>query len=119
MSNHNAQLVDGIAAAAIVKGQFLKFGAGGWTPCTVLGERSDGVAFSDAPNVGDAVCVQVDGLVKYKVGAVAIVDGAIIVTDANGLGKTAVATNVARLKAVGAAAIGAFGMAQWIDAYVV
>lgn len=119
MSTHNAQLVDGLAAAAITKGQFLKFGAAGWTPCTVLGERSDGVAMSDAAAAGDAVAVQVGGSVKFKCGAVGIADGGIVTTSAAGLGITAVATNIARLKAKGAVAANAVGEAAWVDAYAV
>lgn len=120
MATHNPQLVDGVANAAITKGQFLKYVAGGWTPCTVLGERADGVAMSDAAAQGDAVAVQVGGIVKYKCAAGApIADGALITTTAAALGITAVATNVARLKARGACAVNAHGEAIWIDAYVV
>lgn len=117
MSTHNSKIIDGVAGAAILKGQFVKYEAGGWVPCDTLGERSHAVAFSDAAAAGDAVAIQVGGLVKYKVGAVATGDGDELTTDANGLGITAVATNIVKLLAKGDGAIGAYAEAYWVDAY--
>lgn len=114
MSNHNAQIIDGIAAGAIAKGKMLEFGAGGWSVCNAQGEACDGIAFSDAA-AGEAVAVQVGGLVKYLNGAVALADGAKITTGAAGLAEVAAVGDVVRLKAVGACAAGAYGMALWVD----
>lgn len=117
MSTHNASLVDGVASETIVKGQFVKYLSGGWDACDTLGEHADGVAFGDAGD-GDAFAIQVGQIVKYKVGAAPISDGASITTDANGLGITAVAGDYVRLKAKGAGAAGAYAEAYWYDGYI-
>lgn len=117
MSTFNAHLVDGTANGTISKGQFVKYASGGWVACSSLGERSDGVALSDA-SAGQAVCIQVGGTVKFKCGGTGISDGGLVTTTAGGLGITAVSTNVIRLKARGAVAANAVGEAVWIDAYV-
>lgn len=115
MSTHNAMIIDGVANGAIVKGQFVKYAAGGWVACSSQGERADGVAFSDASGAGAAVAVQIGGLVKYKVGASPISDAAKITTGATGLGETAGAGDYTRLKAIGAGAAGAYAEALWCD----
>ncbi len=117
MSTHNAQCVDDIALVATVKGQFLKKAAGGVTLCTVLGERADGVAFSDAI-VNQAVGIQVGQKIIVKVGVVAIADATEVTTNALGLAITAVATNIVRCKSVEAGAAGGYMECLWVDAYV-
>lgn len=117
MSTHNAQVVDEPALAVTVKGQFLKAAAGGQTLCTVLGERSDGVAFSDAA-IGEAVGVQIGGKILVKVGAVAIADATEVTTNALGLAITAVTGNVVRGKSVESGAAGGYMECIWVDAYV-
>lgn len=113
---NNPILRDGIANGTISKGQLVKYASGGWVACSTLGERADGIAFEDA-TAGDAFSVQIGGLVEYKVGAAGIADGDALTADANGLGITAVATNVVRLKAKGAASAGAYAQAYWADGY--
>ncbi len=114
MSGHNAQIIDGIANGTISKGQMLEFAAGGWTACNAQGEACDGVAFSDAES-GDAVAVQVSGIVMYKCGAVGLADGAKITTGAAGLAEVGASGDVVRMKAIGATAAGAYGIALWVD----
>lgn len=117
MSTHNAQVVDEIALAVTAKGQFLKTAAGGVTPGSVLGERTDGIAFSDAA-IGGAVGVQVGGKVIVKVGVVSIADAAEVTTNALGLAITAVSTNIVRCKSTEAGAAGGYMECLWVDAYV-
>ena len=117
MSTHNPILLDGVASETIVKGQFVKYESGGWDACDTAGEHADGIAFNDAA-AGEALAVQVGGLVKYKVAGSNIADGAQIATDANGLGATATTGDYVRLKAYGAGAAGAYAEALWFDGYV-
>ncbi|MDQ3070091.1 MAG: hypothetical protein M3R55_10230 [Acidobacteriota bacterium] len=117
MSTHNAQVVDDIALAITAKGQFLKKAAGGVTLANTLGERTDGVAFSDAI-VNQAVGVQIGQKIIVKVGVAAIADAAEVTTNALGLAITAVATNVVRCKSVEAGAAGGYMECLWVDAYV-
>lgn len=113
---HNAQVIDGIAHEAIVKGKFLKLVAGGYDLCDTLGETADAIAFSDAA-AGEAVGLQIGGLVMVKVGATPVADAAALTTDANGLAITATSGDIVRCKATQAGAAGAWVEAQWFDAY--
>ena len=117
MSTHNATLVDRVASEIISKGQGVKYLSGGWDACDTAGELAEGIAFSDAAN-GEAFAVQVGGIVKYKAGTNAILDGASLTMDANGLADTATTGDYVRLKAKGACAAGAYGEAYWFDGYV-
>ncbi len=116
MSTHNAQVVDVIAIATTVKGQFMKPGAGGYTPCTVLGERSEGVAFSDA-STGQAVGLQIGQKILVKVGVANIAADVEVTTNALGLAITAVSTNIVRCRSVEAGLAGSYMECLWVDAY--
>lgn len=116
MSTHNAQVVDVVAVAPIAKGQFLKATAGGHTTSNALGERTDGIAFSDAV-VGQAVGIQIGGKVLVKVGVAPIAADVEVTTNALGLAITAVATNIVRAKSVEAGAAGSYMECLWVDAY--
>ncbi len=118
MSTHNAQVVDEIAVAITAKGQFLKSAAGGVTPCTVLGEKAIGIAFSDTYAVNQAVGMQVGQKVLVKVGAAPIADNAEVTTNALGLAITAVTGNNVRCISTEAGAVGAWMECNWIDTYV-
>jgi hypothetical protein len=96
---------------------FGKESAGGAAVCTVLGERPDFV-IGNAPASGEATDCQEGGILKVKVGAVAVLIDAELTTDANGLAKTAVSTNVVRAKALEAGAAGQVIRAKWVDAYI-
>lgn len=111
-------LIDGIANGTISKGQFVKYAAGGWVACSAITDKSEGVAYNDAV-AGGAVAVQVGKKVAYKCGAAPIADGALIGPTADALGQTAVTTQYPRLKAYGACAANAFGVALWYDDNVV
>lgn len=117
MSTHNAQIVDIDASEAITAGQFVKYASGGLDACDAAGEMADGIAFNDAA-AGDACGVQIGGIVKVKVGANAVLDGALLTPDANGLADTAGAGDYVRCKALSAGAAGAIISALWFDGYV-
>ena len=117
MSTHNAQVVDGIAVIATAKGTFLKKAAGGYTPCTVLGERADAVAFSDTYAANKAIGLQVGQKILVKVGAAPIAADTEVTTNALGLAITAVSTNIVRCKSEEAGAVGGFMECLWVDAY--
>lgn len=87
-------------------------------PCAVLGERADcviggpgiaGVAIDCFPDRGR--------IVPMKVGAVAVAVNDELTTDALGLAKTAVSTNIVRAKAMDVGAPGAVIRTLWVDAY--
>lgn len=107
------------AGSAVTEGQFLKQSAGLMIPCSVLGERADAVAANTAAT-GEAVdCYPRAGKkVPIKVGAVAVLIDAELTTDALGLAKTAVSTNVVRARALKAGAAGATIECHWVDAYI-
>lgn len=113
---HNAEVIDGIAHEALVKGKFVKLVAGGYDLCDTPGETADGIAFSDAA-AGEAVGIQVGQIVMVKVGAAPVLDAAALTPDANGLAITATAGDIVRCKARMAGAAGAWVEAQWFDAY--
>ena len=114
MATHNAQIVDIDASETITAGQFVKYASGGLDACDSAGEKSDGIAFNDA-EAGDACGVQIGGIVKVKVGANPVLDGARLTPDANGLADTAGAGDYTRCKALEAGAAGAFIKALWTD----
>lgn len=115
----NNDPIDHIAAADLrtKEGCFGKVVAGGINVCTVLGERADCV-IGNTPNIGEAVSMQVEKKVRVKIGAVAVVDGAELTTDALALAKTAVATNIVMLKALEAGNPGVTIDALWVPAYI-
>lgn len=115
MNTHN---IPGIAGGTVSKGQLIKYAAGGWVACTTQGEKYDGVAFNDA-TVGQALTVQVGGIVKYKVGGTGVADGVALTTTTGGLGELAASADNVRLKAYGAGAAGAYADAIWVDGYAV
>lgn len=114
MATHQAQIVDIDASETITAGQFVKYLSGGLDACDTEGEKADGIAFCDA-GAGDACGVQIGGVVKVKVGASPVVDGARLTTDANGLALTAGAGDYVRCKALEAGAAGAIIRALWTD----
>jgi predicted transcriptional regulator len=113
----NPICIPGVAHEAISKGQFVKQVAGGFDACDSAGEHADGVAWNDAL-AGEALTVQVGGIIKYKVGSNPISDGAEITVTAAGLGDAATQGDYVRCKAKGAGAAGAFAEAYWFDGYV-
>jgi hypothetical protein len=117
MATHNPVLVDGTASETIVKGQFVKYESGGWDACDTQGEHADGVAFSDA-QAGEGLAIQIGGLVKYKVGAAPVTDGALLTTGTGGLAEAAGSGDYPRLKAHGAGAAGAYACALWYDGFI-
>jgi len=87
--------------------------------CTVLGERADFIIGSTNVAGGAVDCYPRAGkIVEVKVGAVAVALDAELTTDANGLAKTAVSTNIVRCKALQAGNAGVIIRAQWVDAYI-
>ena len=70
------------AAAAIKRGQFVKFNAGNVTPCSVAGEQAFGVANNDAAS-GQPCEVVLVGVALVRTAA-ALSVGAAVTTDANG-----------------------------------
>lgn len=117
MATHNAQIVDIDASETVTAGQFVKYASGGLDACDTAGEMADGIAFNDA-DAGDACGTQIGGIVKVKVGANAVSDGAQLTPDANGLADTAVTGDYVRCKALEAGASGALIKALWFDGYV-
>ena len=117
MATHNAQIVDIDASETITAGQFVKYASGGLDACDAAGEAADGVAFNDA-DAGDPCGTQIGGIVKVKVGSNAVLDGALLTPDANGLADTAGAGDYVRCKALSPGAPGAFIPALWFDGYV-
>ena len=87
-------------------------------PGSVLGERVDCV-IGTAAAAGLAIdCFPDRGrIVTVKVGAVAVAANDELTTDANGLAKTAVSTNIVRAKAIDAGAAGVTIRALWVDSY--
>lgn len=101
------------------EGCFGKLSAGKVTPCSVLGERAFCV-INSAPSVaGEATDVgpRQGKIVRVKIGAVAVAQDAELTPDANGLAKTAVATNIVRALALMAGDAGDTIQALWVDAY--
>lgn len=99
-------------------GSFGKQSAGKVILCSVLGERADciigsegvaGAAIDCYPRAGKKVIV--------KIGAVAVAIDAEITTDALGLAKTAVSTNIVRCRALSAGNPGESIEMHWVDAY--
>ena len=108
MATWNNKPVDFEAAADLTTklGAFCKNSATGVVACSVLGERADGILLN-APKLGKAASLQMEGSVLVKVGAVPVAANAELTTDANGFAITAVATNIVRAKATEAGAAGA------------
>lgn len=98
---------------------FGKLAAGQVAVCSVLGERSDFIIGSEPSAAGQATDVypHEGKIVEIKVGAVAVAANDELTPDANGLAKTAVATNIVRAKALTAGNAGAVIRALWVDAY--
>lgn len=117
MATHNAQIVDIDASETITAGQFVKYASGGLDACDTVGEAADGIAFNDAAS-GEPVGTQVGGIVKVKIGANPVLDGALLTPDADGLADTAGAGDYVRCKALSAGAAGAIISALWFDGYV-
>lgn len=117
MSN-NTQTIPGIANGTVTKGQLVKYAAGGWVACSSQGEKYDGVAFNDA-TAGEALAVQVDGLITYKCGGTGVADGVNLTTTAGGLAELAASSDNVSLKAIGATVANAYGTALRVSNFVV
>lgn len=101
------------------EGCFGKQSTGGVTVCSSLGERADCVIGSAGVSGAAIDCFPRAGkIVDVKVGAVAVAQDAELTTDANGLAKTAVSTNIVRGKAMSAGAAGDTIRMHWVDAYI-
>lgn len=119
MATRNSIPVDLGSAAADLRAKkyaFGKFAGGAPVACSVLGERADFVIANEA-NIGDEVAGFIDGVVKIKVGAVAVAIHAELTTDANGLAITAALGHIVKAKALEAGAAGAVIRALKVDAY--
>lgn len=103
---------------SLKEGCFGKTVAGKIDVCSVLGERADAVIAS-AGVAGAAIdCYPRQGkIVPVKIGAVAVAVNDELTPDANGLAKTAVATNIVRCKALQAGNPGETIRTEWVDAY--
>lgn len=102
-----------------LEGYFGKQSGGAVILCSTLGERPDFVIAVGAIS-GAAVDVfpRAGKIVPVKVGAVAVAQDAELTTDALGLAKTAVSTNVVRCRALSAGNPGETIRTDWVDAYI-